>query len=175
MIKFAGLNQLTPGTHQMSWEPHYRRLDSYIHDAMMDGGVSSQDGFKESEEGRKRKEEILALPWRASFIAEDERMVDLVQRNIKEGAYVNDKPTVGDVRTQMARFAGLASAAEYRHLADSDAVGTLTPAQQEKFRLWHEALQGAGFAYAAEYRSLADGDAAGILTPAHQEKVTHLR
>jgi hypothetical protein len=34
---------------------------------------------------------------------------------------------------------GLASAEEYRRLVESDAAGTLTPAEQEKFRLWHEA------------------------------------
>jgi hypothetical protein len=284
MIEFAGLNQLTPGTNQMSWEPHYRRLDSYIHDAMMDGRESSQNGYKESEEGRKWKEEILARPCLA-FIAEDERMVDLVQRNIREGAYVNDKPTVGDVRTQMSRFAGLlggkavqdsraaflllappvqsamnnantaeliehrdalrmpangrfvraagleasvqglgrsetrstavgaaiemgwhvqcalripddeeitpealqasgsviasemglATAVEWQRLVASDAAGTLTPAEQEKFRLWHEASQGAGFANAAEYRSLVVRDAAGTLSTANQEKFTSWR
>jgi hypothetical protein len=70
---------------------------------------------------------------------------------------------------------GLASAAEYRSLVAGDAAGTLSEYDQEKFRLWHEALQGAGFANAAEYRHLADSDAAGTLLPAKQEKFTSWR
>jgi hypothetical protein len=61
---------------------------------------------------------------------------------------------------------GLASAAEYRSLVEGDAAGTLTPAEQEKFRLWHEARQ----AGAAEYRRLVEGNADQTLSDADQMK-----
>jgi hypothetical protein len=93
----------------------------------------------------------------------------LCARQLSEGEEITPE-SLSAAGSVIASEMGFATAAEYRSLADSDAADTLTPAEQEKFRLWHEALQGAGFASAAEYRSLADSDAADTLTPAEQVK-----
>jgi hypothetical protein len=98
----------------------------------------------------------------------------LCARQLSEGEEITPE-SLSAAGSVIASEMGFATAAEYRSLADSDAADTLTPAEQEKFRLWHEALQGAGFASAVEYRHLADSDAAGTLTPAEQKKFTSWR
>ena len=98
----------------------------------------------------------------------------LCARQLSEGEEITPE-SLSAAGSVIASEMGFASAAEYRRLVEGDTAGTLFEDDQEKFRLWHEARQGASFARAAEYRRLVASDAAGTLSTANQEKLTSWR